>query len=176
MVFRVRCPGCRITTTLLPDSLLPYRRHSLETMAPAVEAYLTSSVSFRQVATADGLPLGETRSTVWGHPASPLLSASTICRWVRRFLSAAPAWWAAIAGDAQALLGAALRVPEVPPTVSHKAPGISTAWCLLWLLRTLLAAMRLPHFRWPQILLHAPRQPPQLDHTGFFLRRLPVPP
>lgn len=51
-LFRLRCRPCRLTVTLLPDSLIPYGRHALEIVEAAIGAYIESPLSYRAVAMA----------------------------------------------------------------------------------------------------------------------------
>lgn len=185
VVFRVRCPGCWTTTTLLPDGILPRLQHSLETVGRAVAGYLTTVQSYRQLALSlNGTPLapGERLSTYWGSPSAPAPGPSTICRWVARFSQGAGAWWDVLAGLTQARLPHPLVVPTSPPSLPRKARTPAKArqlelgWYLLWLLRLLLTVLGVPVGRWPQALLHAPQRPLHLDHTGWFRRVRGVPP
>lgn len=177
VVFRMRCPGCRLTTTLLPDTMLPHRHHSLTTIATTLALRLETGETFRQIAAAPGLPTGETRSTAWGNPAAPLPWPSTICRWFNRFLDSASAWWDVLLPAIQDKLSQALR-PPAPPEAHPLAPTASfdAAWCLLWLLRRLLEALHQPVGRWPQALLLSPIHPVDIDHTGWFSRPGRAPP
>ena len=96
VVFRVRCPGCWTTTTLLPDGILPRLQHSLETVGRAVAGYLTTVQSYRYLSLSlNGTHLapGERLSTCWGSPSAPAPGPSTICRWVARFSQGAGPWW-----------------------------------------------------------------------------------
>lgn len=181
VVYRCRCPGCWATTTLLPDCLLPKRQHSLDTIAQAIGRYLTSTASYRAVAlswSSTGLPAGETITTVWGTPAAPSPTPSTIWRWVERFARGALGWWLALVGLVQARLGHALVVPPAPPVLAAKARTPAKArrlgqgWHLLYLLGLLLALLGRTLDRWPQLLLHHPH-PPQLDHSHWFIRAPP---
>lgn len=176
LVFRVRCPSCRLTTTLLPDVMLPFRHHSLETIGNTVAVRLDTGASFRQIAARTGLPDDETLSTVWGHPEAPWPWPSTICRWFGRFTAGATSWWEALLPAIQAKLTDPLRPPEPPPHRLTGCPEFDRAWSLLWLLRHLLHALRQPLQRWPQALLWAPRQPQRLDHSRWFLRPQRAPP
>lgn len=177
LVFRVRCPGCRQTTTLLPDAMLPHRHHSLTTIADTVAQRLETGASFRQIAADPGLPASETRSTAWGSPAAPLPWPSTICRWFQRFVSGAKVWWDVLLPEIQAKLSQALRPPSPPE--GHPLLGTSgfdVAWSLLWLLRWLLETLHQSLERWPQALLLATARPANLDHTGWFSRPGRAPP
>lgn len=49
-VFRLRCPGCGATVTLLPDLLLPRVRYCATLVEQAVTAYLTGPDSYRRIA------------------------------------------------------------------------------------------------------------------------------
>lgn len=53
-LFRLRCRPCRLTVTLLPDSLIPYGRHALEIVEAAIGAYVETPQSYRAVAVAIG--------------------------------------------------------------------------------------------------------------------------
>lgn len=185
VVFRVRCPGCWTTTTLLPDSMLPRLQHSLETVGRAVQGYLATPQSYRQVALSLApavLPAGERPSTCWSGPAAPAPAPSTVFRWLERFSQGALAWWVVLAGLTQDRLAHPLVVPPAPPALPGKTrtPGkakrLVQGWYLLWLLRLLLAVLGVSARRWPQALLHAPRRPLHLDHTGWFPCLRGVPP
>lgn len=59
-VFRLRCPGCGVTVTVLPDLLLPRLRYSAAIVEEAITAFLTRSDSYRQIAVRlSGLSLPE---------------------------------------------------------------------------------------------------------------------
>lgn len=160
-------------------------QHSLETIGQAVQDYLATPQSYRQVALSlapAALPAGESPSTCWSGPAAPAPVPSTVFRWVDRFSQGALAWWVILAGLTQDRLAHPLVVPPAPPALPGKArtPGkakrLVQGWYLLWLLRLLLTVLEFSTWRWPQALLHAPRRPLHLDHTGWFLCLRGVPP
>lgn len=174
VVFRFRCPGCRKTATLLPDGMLPRMQHSLDTIAPTIESYVTTADSYRQVA-ARGLGVA---SSDWGTPDAPEPAPSTICRWVHRFALGAQVWWPIVAREVQARRQAAIRPLDAPDMTakartSPRRSDLQAAWYLLWLLGLLLELLQQPQSRWPQALLLAAHRPANLDHTGWFVRAPP---
>lgn len=180
-LYRFRCPGCGETTTLLPDCLLPFLQHSLDTIQLTIAQYLGGASSYRQVAlswSSTSLPAGETVSTCWGAASAPQPTPSTIWRWVARFARGAAAWWLVLVGQVQARLGTALVVPLLPDFLPakartpSKARQLGQAWHLLYLLSVLLALLGRPLAGWPQLLLHHPGPPPR-DRSHWFARAPP---
>ena len=183
-LYRLRCPGCWVTTTLWPDCVLPRLLHGLDTIQQTLGAYLGSAVSYRQVAlswSSAGVPAGERVSTCWGSPAAPSPTPSSIWRWVHRFARGAAAWWSAVVPVLQAQLSHALVVPPCPDYLTakartpRKAQQLGQAWHLLYVLGLLLALRGRPLARWPQFLLHHPGLPPR-DHSRWFVVASRAPP
>ncbi len=171
-VFRCRCPQCRTTTTLLPDCLLPYRQHSLTAIAAGIEAYLTTPRSYRLVAAATPLPVGESISTFGSHPAAPVPAASTLARWVHSFADTALAWWPILLSALQQRTVTAVRPPAEPDGLAAKTStperraSLTSAWGVLWLLGQLLRLLDQTSSRWPQALLWADRHFTSITPAG----------
>lgn len=179
-VFRLRCSACRATRRVLPDEMLPFVQSALPTVAASCEGILDGAHSYRGCAVAIGgipLPEGESLSTIWGGPAAPSPGPSTIFRWVKRLVEAAPAWWIALLPEAQARMEEAIQPPGPPAARVHsdaKAAALRDAWHVLWLARGLASRLRLG--AWAKVLVTAPVRPAGLDRTAFFARGIPRPP
>lgn len=181
VLFLVRCPCCRLTVMLLPDGMTPWLQHGTDTIRSAIETYVTVPGSYRGVAldlSGQNPPTGETRSVVWGSPAAPSPTPSTLFRWVARFAALAGMWWPLIAGDLQRRLESALRPPDIPASLPLKARTeakrrqLQEAWYLLWALKAMLTVLERPKTTWPQALTFASRLPQGLEGTSW----LPHPP
>lgn len=184
-VYRCRCPRCRDTVRLLPEGTLPQTTYSLETIGTALSTYMEPGASYRTTAMAIGgveVPLGLTRTTLWGNVTLPSPMPSTVFRWVARFAAGAATWWPEIAASTQERLSHALTLPAHPRHLAVKArtPAkerqIVTAWFLVSVLYLLTGLLGEPARFWPRTLLHAERRPPCLDHTGWFARPGRAPP
>lgn len=182
---QVRCRGCRATTTLLPEGILPRLHYGLDTVGPAVEAYEQTAASYRQAAldvSGTALPAGQTLSAFFGGVEAPPLGPSSIYRWVQRFSAGAGHWWAEIAAEAQGHLDHALSPPAPPESIRakgrspEKSQDLANAWMLLWALCFLLSILGQPTSSWPYALLHFSRRPRLLDHTGWFALGSRAPP
>lgn len=184
IVFRTRCRRCEATTRMLPDFMLPYVQHGLPTILTGCETYIETIASYRRtglVISGMALPEAEALATFWGSFQAPSPTPSTIWRWVDRFSRGACSWWAPIAAETQARDTAALHPPTSPDfpvkaRSTSKRDALKTAWQLLWLLRLLLSILGMVPGDWPRILHFAPFKPSKLDHTGWFVKRAPVPP
>lgn len=192
---QVRCPGCRATTTLLPDSILPCVHYSLDTIGTGVRWYLGSGiespegerprVSYRTVVlkvTGVTVPPGCTLTGYLGSVDAPPLGPSHIFRWVKRFSDGARPWWPEIAAQAQSQLDHAMSPPSAPESIEakgrspEKRKALADAWMLLWVLNFLLVLLGRPTGTWPYALLHSGRRPHLLDHTGWFAMPARAPP
>lgn len=182
-VFRLRCSACRTTRRVLPDEMLAGLTFALPTIAGTCADVLDDQHTYRGAALAacrHPLPAGEKPSTVWGGPDAPSPTPSTVFRWVKRLVEAAPAWWIAVLPEVQARLEEAIQPPEppAPPAVrAHseaKATALRDGWHVLWLARGLASRLRLGS--WAKVLATAPVRPAGLDRTGFFVRGIPRPP
>jgi len=185
LVFLVRCPCCRATAILLPDGMTPWFQHGTETIRLAIDRYVTTAGSYRRVALelADREPPeGESLSVVWGSPAAPSPTPSTLFRWVVRFATCAARWWSLVADELQRRLDCALRPPPITPHVPSKArtdskrQRLQEAWYLLWALKALLSVLGHPTNAWPRLLVVAPRRPPGIDASHWLARPSWAPP
>ncbi len=187
-VFRVRCPipGCRVTSRLLPEGVLPGMQYSVETVGEAISGYLDAGRSYQTVAfdfVAPELRQGMTHSTIfWGAEGLRSPFPTTIFRWMARFGAGTKAWWPEIAAATQERLSHPLPVPERPRHLRAKAKTeakreqLVTAWYLLALLFLFAGLLEMPASRWPYALLRAPRRPACLDRTGWFALAVRAPP
>lgn len=181
----VRCRWCWVTTTMLPDGILPKMQYSLDTIGAAIEAYQVPEASYRSVAldiSGCTLPSELTLSGFFGGVEAPPLGPGHVFRWMARFSAGAADWWAPIAAQTQDRLTHALSPPAAPKSIAAKGRSpakredITNAWMLLWVLRFLLDLLGRRTVQWPYALLHSSRRTPLLDHTGWFAVRLRAPP
>lgn len=181
----VRCRWCWVTTTMLPDGILPRMQYSLDTISAAIEAYQAPAASYRTVAleiSGRTLPPELKLSGFLGGVEAPPLGPSQIFRWVAQFSAGAEQWWSPIAVQAQERLTHALSPPVAPISAAAKGrspakrEAITNAWMLLWVLRFLLDLLGRPTGQWPYALLYSAGRPLLLDHTGWFAVRTRAPP
>lgn len=177
LVFLVRCPGCRATTVLIPDVILPRKHSPTEIARTAIEGYLDQEASYRSVPLDliyDELPPTESRSVIWGSSEAPTPTPSTIFRWVASFSAIASAWWPFIAFELQSRLESALCPPPLPAHLHRKSRSeqkkrqIESAWFLLWALRALLEILELPAGNWPRLLSFIPSRPAGVEKGQWF--------
>lgn len=191
----MRCPGCRATTTLLPDAILPWLQYSLDTIGAGIEGFLASvpeepgterpPASYRTVAleiTEDAVPPGFTLTGYLGGVQATPLGPSHVYRWVNRFSAGAEQWWPEVAAEAQVRIDHALSSPAAPESIKakgrspEKSRDLANAWMLLWVLRFLLSLLGRPSRDWLYVLLHSRRRPLLLDHSGWFALAPRAPP
>lgn len=192
---QVRCRGCRATTTLLPDAMLPSFHYSLDTISASIEAYEDPAVeepngetrrsSYRSVVlglTRDAVPAGFTLTGYLGGVQAPPLGPSHVFRWVERFSAGAAQWWQEIAAEAQSQIDHALAPPSAPESIvakgrsPQKRQNLANAWMVLWVLRFLLSLLGQPTSAWPYAVVLSRRRPRLLDHTGWFAVQPRAPP
>lgn len=192
---QVRCPGCRATTTLLPDAMLPWVQYSLDSIGAGVQWYVRPGIegpgseeprtSYRTVVLkilGETVPAGLFLTGYLGGVEAPPLGPSHIFRWVTRFSAGAEQWWPVAAAETQAQLDHALSTPSAPESIEakgrspEKSQNLARAWMLLWVLRFLLTLLGRPTNSWPYALLHLGRRPRLLDHTGWFAMPARAPP
>jgi hypothetical protein len=98
VVFRLRCRPCRLTATLLPETLIPYHRYAADVVETAVTHSLAADGSCRRVAitlSAPALPVDQSITDA-------LLSVSLkpsyqrIHAWIRRITDLAPPYTIAL--------------------------------------------------------------------------------
>ncbi len=182
---QMRCRGCRATTTLLPEGILPRMQYGLDAVGAAVEAYEETVASYRQTAllvSGVTLPAGLTLSGFFGGVEAPPLGPSSVYRWVERFSTGAGLWWAEIAAEAQGRIDHALSPPAPPESIKAKGrspeknQALANAWMLLWVLRFLIVLLGRPTNSWCYALIRFHKRPLLLDHTGWFALGSRAPP
>lgn len=123
IVFRLRCRPCRLTATLLPDSLIPYHRYAAGVVEAAVTCSLTVDGSCRQVAitiSAPSLPVDQSvTDALLSVPLKP--SYQRIHAWTTRITDLAPtytialsAWVIRLRPDSDLLPQLAVSLDAVP--------------------------------------------------------------
>jgi hypothetical protein len=114
VVFRLRCRPCRLTATLLPETLVPYHRYAAVIIAAAVTRSLTAGGSCRRVAIALAAPQLPDDQSVTDALLSVTLKPSyqRIHAWLSRITDLAPDY-------TTALVTWALRLRPESPLLPH---------------------------------------------------------
>jgi hypothetical protein len=145
IVFRLRCRPCRLTATLLPETLIPYHRYAAETVEAAVTRSLAPDGSCRQVAVTVSSPSLPADQSITDALLSVSLRPSyqRIHAWTRRITTLAPTYTSALSAWVLRLRPASDLLPNLALPL-HAVPAARKSVALLVHLLAVIA----PHAAW----------------------------
>lgn len=145
IVFRLRCRPCRLTVTLLPETLIPYHRYAAETVEAAITRSLALDGSCRQVAVTLSDPSLPADQSITDALLSLSLRPSyqRIHAWGRRIISLAPTYTVALSAWVLRLRPASDLLPNLALPLHAVPPARKPIVLLLHLL-----AVIAPHAAW----------------------------
>jgi hypothetical protein len=145
IVFRLRCRPCRLTATLLPETLIPYHRYAADVVEIAVTRSLAPDGSCRQVAVSLSAPDLPADQSVTDALLSVSLRPSyqRIHAWTRRITALAQSYTTALAAWVLRLRPESDLLPNLAVPL-HAVPPARKAVALLVHLLAVIA----PHAAW----------------------------